>query len=279
MVGIGAQFAVYGTRSLTPGLAALVGQSVASSMSEGVRSVIAEWYSAFNRAFDWSRLTAIGDVLQTAFSAARPWNLHDVDISDMEAVAALAMEDGIPVAWVPRAALVRKLVATRPGDERFVLLLEHADEILDDCTTILDEREVDGGYGQRCREAITAHRGGHIAAAQSHATNVVDSLILETFDRPQRRSATDFASVPWLETTLGETSANLALRPVAAAFVAWRVDAGEPVPAKFSRHATVHAAADPAAFTGVTALVAAMLATSLTVEFAPNSGVELESDG
>jgi hypothetical protein len=107
-------------------------------MSEGVRSVIAEWYSAFNRAFDWSRFTVVGDVMRTAISAARPWNLHDVDISDMEAVAALAMEDGILVAWVPRAALVRKLVATPPGDERFVLLLEHADEILDDCTTILD---------------------------------------------------------------------------------------------------------------------------------------------
>jgi hypothetical protein len=278
IVGIGAQLAVYGAPGRVPsGLTSFMEQQARVVLPfEDVRVAIAEWSSAF----DWSGLKAAGSVLRTAVSIVRPWNLHDVDLDDMEAVAALAMEDGIPVAWVPRAALVGKLLATAPGDDRFSLMGEHADEILDDCIAILDEREVRTRFAGRCREAIAAHRAGHLAAAQSHAANIIDSLVMETFEHPPRPTATRLGSEPWLDTTLGQMSANLALRPVVHAFVSWWADDGEPVPARFSRHVTAHAASEPTAFTAVTALVAVMLGTSLTVEFAPNSGVdELEPDG
>ena len=239
---------------------------------EPVRHAVESWSGAV----DWAAMAAAGDVLRTAASVARPWNLHAISPADMNAVAALATEDGIPVAWVPGTALVKELIAATPASARLPLLVGHTGEILDDCVHILDDREIKTRFAARCREAIAAHRAGHTAAAQSHATNVIDSLVIEIFDddRDHRRKAKEKVKVEWSATTLGDMSAHLALRPLEKAFVPWWARQGRPTPVTYSRHVTAHSAGEPDAFTDATALVAVMLATSLTVEFAPNSGVD-----
>lgn len=237
---------------------------------EPLRLRIQSWSSAF----DWSGLARFRGVMQAAVSVVRPWNLHEVDLADMEAVAAMAMEDGIPVAWVPRGLLVEKLVATPPGNARFTLLVDHADEVLNDCEQILDRRGGKTQFAHQCREAIAVYRAGHRAAAQSHAANVVDSLVIDAFGRPGRATAKTLAAVPLPDTTLGQMSLNLALRPLVHAFVSWHVDQGASPPGKFSRHATAHAAGTQGVFSPAASLVSVMLATSLTIEFVPGGGAD-----
>jgi hypothetical protein len=60
---------------------------------------------AWSRSVDWAAIAVAGDVLRTAASVARPWNLHDISTADMNDIAALAKDDGIPVAWVPNSGI------------------------------------------------------------------------------------------------------------------------------------------------------------------------------
>ncbi len=47
--------------------------------------------------------------------------------------------DGIPIAWVPRTSLLELLLTAEPSSKRSALLVEHRDEILEDCHSWVDE--------------------------------------------------------------------------------------------------------------------------------------------
>ena len=101
--------------------------------------------------------------------------------------------------------------------------------------------------------------------AQSHASNLVDSIVLEALDR--REDATDLAQDDFVDLPLGFVAENLTLRPLVRAFVPWYPCSGTSPPPHFARHATSHAVGQTGVFDPLYALVGIMLATSLTVQF------------
>jgi hypothetical protein len=192
-----------------------------------------------------------------------PVNLRD--ITDLDPVAAVALNEGIPLSWVPRSEIVIALVSASSREERQEILVARRDEILDDCETALTDN--DNEWATQCRNAILALRAGFDAPAQSHAGNIIDSIVLALHGAKGRQEAKKSAKTEFDDLPLQLAAENLTLRPLLRAFTSWRPASGDALPDHFARHATAHAVGNVGVFAPFPALVAVMLATSLTVQY------------
>jgi hypothetical protein len=158
------------------------------------------------------------------------------------------------------------------ADNRSLILLAHFDDILDDCEGAL--ADISHDWANQCRTALTGMRQpGLEALAQSHAGNIVDSIVLAILGGGHgRQVAQQRASEPYDDLPLHVAVEHLVLRPLHHGFAKWHAGNGGPIPTRFARHATAHAVGQPDVFTRDHALVAVMLATSLTRQFWDDPG-------
>ena len=220
----------------------------------------------------------IRDVVQTAQDAIPP-NLHGLE--DVCDVLALTHDEGLPMIWVPRHEILKSLIEAPDADSRRKVLLSNRDEILEDCVTVLDEIKpllnncvstlppMCLEWAMESGEAARALQMGLVGPAQSHAANVTDSIVphMSWFlaDKPRRgqtikRASEDVGDVASLALLMN----HLALRPLVRAYRRWRLDSGQPPPDQFARHVTAHGVGHPNVFNEYNALIAVMLAVSLT---------------
>ena len=234
--------------------------------------------------FDYSTLTRqLSELLQgidwKAFTRDLetwlPENLRGGD--ELDEVARLALDEGLPLAWVPRGSVVHSLVKAETREERSHILSEHFVEILDDCEAVLSA--VTHDWASQCRSAIRALRHPDLEApAQSHAANILDSIVLAILGAKGRKVAARRASEPYDDLPLRVAVESLVLRPLFLGFAQCWPAHGDPIPDHFDRHATAHAVGQAGVFTRDHALIAVMLATSLTVQFWQDSGAPPGAD-
>lgn len=210
--------------------------------------------------------------LREALDRWIPTNLRGLSETDLDAAAAVALDEGIPVSWIPRAEIVIVLVNAHDAATRLKVLEARRDEILDDCETALSV--ISHEWAVQCREATSALRAGFGAAAQSHASNIIDSIVLGLHGRKGRDRAKESAQEDFDDLPLQVAAENLTIRPLFRAFTPWWPDTGEDPPEYFARHATSHAVGHVGVFAPLSALVAVMLATSLTVQYSPADPVD-----
>ncbi len=117
------------------------------------------------------------------------------------------------------------------------------------------------------REALGAFSAGFHAAAQSHAANVSASILSHIYGNQAAKKAKKKAQQDVMGLSLESVRENLVLRPVVRAFSSWYPKEGYQVPGYFSRHPTAHAVGYPGLFSEEKALIAVMLAVSLTSHF------------
>ena len=220
----------------------------------------------------------LSSVVQAALDAIPP-NLHGLE--DVRDVLTLTHDEGLPLIWVPCHEILQLLIEAPDADSRREILLSHCDEILEDCVTVLDDIKpllndcvstlppMCLEWAKESGEAARALQTGLVGPAQSHATNVTDSIVpyMSWFlaDKPTRghtikranEDVTDVASLTLLMN-------HLALRPLARAYRRWRPGSGQPPPDQFARHVTAHGVGHPNVFNEYNALIAVMLAVSLT---------------
>lgn len=187
----------------------------------------------------------------------------------LDVVAAIALDEGMPLTWVPRAEIVVLLVEAESPDARIGILTERRGDILDDCVKAVES--INHEWAIQCRSAVAALRAGLDGPAQSHASNIIDSIVLSLHgnngrDRAKKRAQEQFDDVP-----LQLAAENLTLRPLFRAFTTWYPNTGINLPDYFARHATSHAVGHAGVFAPTSALVAVMLATSLTAQYAPGN--------
>jgi hypothetical protein len=217
------------------------------------RPLATEQISKFLAGVDWAELVAPG------------WLPENIGDADLDAVAAICLDEGLPLAWIPRAAIVEGLLAAGSREERQGILLARRADILDDCEAALDG--IAHEWAVQCRQAIAADRLDLSEPAQSHAGNIIDSVVLSLHGRGGRDVVKQKAEMPVDELPLRVAIEHFVLRPLFLCFTTWYPDTGTPIPGYFARHATAHAVGQTDVFTPISALVAIMLATSLTVEF------------
>lgn len=209
-----------------------------------------------------------------AFDRWIPANLRRVD--DLDAVATISLHEGIPLSWVPRSEIVTDLLEAQCGEDRHAILDKRRDDILDDCEDAL--AALTNEWAVQCRAAISAMRLGFDGPAQSHASNIVDSVVLALHgkngrDRTKTRAQEDLDDLP-----LQLAAENLTLRPLFRAFTSWWPNSGVTPPDHFARHPTAHAVGHDGVFAPRSALVAVMLATSLVVQYSPSEEANADVD-
>lgn len=200
-----------------------------------------------------------------------PGNLRGIVALDV--VATVALDEGIPLSWVPRTEIVVLLIEADGADERVGILTDRRDDILDDCDKAL--APIAHEWAVQCRSAIAAMRANLDGPAQSHASNIIDSIVLGLHGKKGREHAKMRAWKVLDELPLQLAAENLSLRPLFRAFTTWFPNTGIDPPDYFARHATSHAVGHAGVFAPTSALVAVMLATSLTVQYARD---ELRTD-
>lgn len=186
----------------------------------------------------------------------------------LDVVASVALAEGIPLSWVPRTEIVILLIGADGPAARVGILANRRDDILDDCEEAL--ALIAHEWAVQCRNAIAAMRANLDGPAQSHASNIIDSIVLGLHGKNGREHAKTRAQEDFDGLPLQLAAENLSLRPLFRAFTTWFPNTGIDPPDYFARHATSHAVGHPGVFAPVSALVAVMLATSLTVQYAPD---------
>ena len=210
-----------------------------------------------------------------------PRNWEDVPDLDVGKAMGIVLEEGVPLIWVPRPAIVARLVGAADADARDGILLSSGDDIAVDCLTVIGEitdAQLKPLAGLAA-EAVASLRSGHSSSAQALAGNLFDTLL-----RDATRRGVIFAAPPAgqfqyarVRNQIKPVSYNTVIRRfrpdcvLSAALPALqRYDPSDPPPARFVRHATAHSAG-PEQYTPVNAIIAVMLMTSMLRE-AQSSG-------
>ena len=205
-----------------------------------------------------------------------PPNWKDVPDLDIETVIGIVLDEGIPLVWVPRPAIVAELISAADADTRDGILSSSCDDIALDCLGIIGEitdaklKPLAG----LAAEAVTALQARHSSSAQALAGNIFDTLL-----RDATRRGVIFAGPPGGyftypkvrkqiapvsdDTFISQFRSDCVLSAALAALQDY--DPSDPPPARFVRHATAHCAR-PEQYTPVNAIVAVMLMASMLRE-------------
>lgn len=182
-------------------------------------------------------------------------------------IALLAEQDGLPVAWVPRAELLTKWSLAPDLATRMDLLLEHADQVVDDCNTALNEVLDPELAGPRdlLRQAVMCVRD-QPAPAQALALPAAVTLSAELVGTGRHlyrlTSALAPLTRPLYLSEMGQLRSTLTLLAVRPVLERFDPDKGDPVPTRANRHAVAHAV-HPGQYTLPNALLSVLLAVSV----------------
>jgi hypothetical protein len=205
-----------------------------------------------------------------------PLNWWSVPQFDGDAATAIMQNEGIPLAWVPRAEIVADLTAAPDAATRDTILVARTPEIVEDCRRRLAEvLDADLQYlDGLIEDALRALEQSNPTAAQALAANVFDTLLRDMGHRGRLfagvtgrfryRDVTGSITAVSDDTLIGLYRATCVLTPVLKALEEFNFET-DPVPERFRRHATAHRAGT-IQYTAANAVIAIMLATSLLRE-------------
>ncbi|POG43093.1 hypothetical protein BV881_33760 [Streptomyces sp. ZL-24] len=201
------------------------------------------------------------------------WRGQRLDYRDMVRL----MQEGVPLAWVPPADVIRQLLAADGASSRSKVIDDCRPEILASCREALAEVTDQRLAAQRelLEECARAIKGGMFSSAQALAANVWDTLMRGiAFANPDLLTSKGTWSyghikrnVPSVEAeedaTIGEFRRAVVFLPLAKTLEEfWHP---RPVPPSFNRHATAHATGS-VQYTASNAMTALMLAVSVLRE-------------
>ncbi|WP_210594308.1 hypothetical protein [Streptomyces sp. GESEQ-35] len=143
-------------------------------------SAIHDWHSRINdvvRSVSLPR--ALLDQLAAAAGLFLPANLIGVDSEELHTILDLSEEDGLSLAWAPRTRIVKALLLLSTRNERYALLAEHRDDVLDDIDAslqIVTHPDLTGVV-TLLRTATRTARASFAEGAQALAGNVLDTTL------------------------------------------------------------------------------------------------------
>ncbi|WP_331763946.1 hypothetical protein [Streptomyces anthocyanicus] len=189
----------------------------------------------------------------------------------------LLMQEGVPLAWVPPAGVIRQLLAAEDATERAEIIDDCRPEILDACTetleTVTDIRLTT--QTALLAECVQMTERGMFNGAQALAANVWDTLFRGlafgnsawltekgwwSYKRIQERIPSFDVGK---DSTIGQFRKAAVFLPFPATLEEFRRP--QPVPHAFNRHATAHATG-AVQYSAANAMTALMLASSVLRE-------------
>ncbi len=173
--------------------------------------------------------------------------------------------EGIPIAYVPRAKVVSELAKAADRAERGRILVGRTPEILIDCAAALDRTLDPAVEAQKwlILGGVRTLESGHHEAAQALCVNVCSTLIEAHIDG-RHGKAKNMCRASGLKEAFesNQLRYKLGVAPVVNLLTDWHPKSGKPRPVELSRHVVAHQA-HPDHFTPENAILAVMVATSL----------------
>jgi hypothetical protein len=205
----------------------------------------------------------------------------DPDGVRLRYIRAIVGDDGIPIAWVPRGAIVTELMAANNRAERIEILDSHRADIVSDCTDCLEACSAIelADAATMAKRALDAFGDGHYQAGQALAVVVAERIITDhladgpgpgSYDRAKREA--EFRG----DIMLAELRRTVAVAPIVRFYARWFPWDDDPPPPELSRHVSVHHA-DSQQYSPSNALLALMLLVSLLREFTEWTSADSDS--
>jgi hypothetical protein len=196
----------------------------------------------------------------------------DVDFDD---AGKIALDDGIPLAYIPPAGIVTKLLAAPTPEDRRTVLATDTAAITDACSAIVADPKITAAFPEYtllAQAAVRALTDGHHQGAQALAVNVAESFVREWIAEKYHKvkkhvleadPAKADPDEPWIPSRL---RLEMMILPLLKFYDEWHPKSGKTAPADLSRHVTAHQAT-AAHYTPINALIAVMIMTSLLAGF------------
>lgn len=197
--------------------------------------------------------------------AVLPPNWWQLTAAERQQAMSLVGSSAVCLIWVPRADVVRRLLATEDKAARDTALLAARAQILDDVEAILKQAHDPklGAPIAAAREAVAAERAGMHHAAQALCGSIVSDVLAKHYGAPKFADARRRLEQQSL--TMGSVRfwrcASVQSALLAAIAQTWV----EPPPEGFNRHLTAHGV-DSAQFTPAHALEALLLVGAILRE-------------
>lgn len=214
------------------------------------------------------QLATPADDLNTGEKVARavlPPNWWPLTATERQQAMSLVGSSAVCVIWVPRADVVRSLLATEEKPARDAVLVAARAQILDDVDAILGESHEPklGAPIAAAREAVAAERADMHHAAQALCGSIISDILAKHYGTPNFADARRHLQQQSL--TMGSVRfwrrASVQSALLAAIAQTWV----EPPPDGFNRHLTAHGV-DGAQFTPAHALEALLLVGAILRE-------------
>lgn len=223
---------------------------------EALEPVFAAQRSQFERIFE-----------SLADSTARlyPENWRDATDLDWQTALTICLEEGIPLAGVPRRETVEALMAATTSAQRRSIIGRRWRGVAADCAALLsevDEPELQE-HVRFAHKALRALRDGHPEAAQALLASLIDTMQRRHLAKDLQEKVTrNRKNEPPLEVDEFTMRVALVVAPIWASYAEFWERDGDPIPTTFARHASAHAVSGRQ-FSRINAVVALMVATSL----------------
>ena len=185
--------------------------------------------------------------------------------NNLKNISAVLQEEGIPLAYVPRAETVRALLDAVDYESRMRVLANHRLSIVDDCRVAIGESALHPSVADLkslINEAQAILATGYFAGAHCLAVNLCDTIVRRTMEPNSKyKKIVDTIEESGFEDEL--FSVALAFRPVPSFYKFYKFGVETP-PVQLSRHRTAHEIS-PEHTSEHNSIVAVMLATSLAL--------------
>ncbi|WIK82900.1 hypothetical protein [Micrococcus lylae] len=223
---------------------------------------IAAAATASLRTVDWDAISQTLDRMLPPNLRFRPRHLN------LEGLVDFVENDGIPLAYVPRVEIVESLLSAPSREDRERILVDECDHIVEDCLAGLaaTTSEEVADLVMLATRAVQVLAAGHHEAAQALSTTVLDTTLSRMIpDKAARGKFTKAKSgkpVPPAVSDVRRLVDLMVWHSVYHSHGEFWPNQGHPVPAVYSRHATVHAAG-PIQYTAANAVQSVMVVTCL----------------
>lgn|GEM_PF-2015238 len=189
-LSIGLADALRGSSMINPKINGLAGLGFPASLFAPMQSIVDAQLTSL-KGFTGLPASLLGDLswiseLTKGLKLGRPhlpWNWRGVETEpdELEDEVRAILEEGIPLAWVPSARVIELLLAAPDASSRRRVISNNHKGILTSCERLVSRLPQKRAllYGDMIRKAINALRDGHVEAAQSLATNVLDTLVTQ----------------------------------------------------------------------------------------------------
>lgn len=166
-----------------------------------------------------------------------PANLSGLSpLLDVDKMKALMMDEGLPIAWVPRQETVRMVLEATSPAQRRAIYGRRWRGIVTDCEQLVNRMSATAtsGYVRFLRAIIASLRDGHYESAQALAATTLDTAILDFYGDESRRK--------WIGTNKRIEPEELSIRQFFVVSQLWgihrqyKASNGDRLPGTFNRH-------------------------------------------